>query len=116
VKTSKGWKELAASSEAAAASAWADDLRRGKCPVLAISGEDDTSVPPAENRDKMVSYLTAAGVPHSTTVVPGLSHSVTTYHDLKGGQWSWPDRFWVWSRRPAALDMAIAEWVKRHGR
>ena len=141
VNTSEGWKKLKASGEAAAASAWADyvniasspddedilwwrrnaydpadDLRRVQCPVLAIFGEDDTSVPPAENRKKMGSYLVAAGVPYSTTVVSELPHSVTTYHDLKGGQWSWPDGFWVWSRRPAALDTAIAEWVERYAR
>lgn len=141
VNTSEGWKELKASGEAAAASAWADyvnipsspddediawwrrnaydpadDLRRVQCPVLAIFGEEDTSVPPAENREKMESYLTAAGVEHSTVVVAGLPHSVATYADLKGGAWNWPDRFWVWSRRPAALDTAIVEWVERNGR
>ena len=136
VNTSTGWEKLKASSDVASASEWADyvnlasapddddilwwrrnaydpadDLRQVKCPVLAIFGEDDTAVPPAENRQKMESYLAVAGVPYSTTVVPRLPHSVTTHHDLKGGEWSWPDRFWVWSRRPAALDSAIVEWV-----
>jgi pimeloyl-ACP methyl ester carboxylesterase len=138
VNTSRGWEKLKASSEAAAASVWADyvnvaaspddedilwwrrnaydpadDMRRVQCPVLAIFGEDDTAVPPAENREKMESYLSDADVPYSTTVVSRLPHSVTTYHDLKGGQWNWPDGFWVWSRRPDALDAAIAEWVGR---
>jgi pimeloyl-ACP methyl ester carboxylesterase len=141
VNTSEGWSELKASSEAAAASAWADyvnvasspddedvlwwrrnaydpgeDLRRVQCPVLAIFGEEDTAVPPAENRELMESYLAAAGVPHATSVIPGLPHSVTTYHELKGGKWHWPDGYWVWSRRPAALDAAIAEWVGRYAR
>lgn len=136
VNTSKGWPALEASTKAASAAPWAEyvnlpaapddsdiawwrlnqydpaeDLKRLRCPVLAVFGEDDCNVPPAENLELMTQYLSQAGVKYQTAIIPKLPHSVTTYQTLKGGEWEWPHGFWVWSRRPASLDSTIATWV-----
>jgi pimeloyl-ACP methyl ester carboxylesterase len=137
VNTSADWPTLAASSESVSKAAWADfvnrpaspddsdiawwrrnaydprdDLQRLRCPVLAIFGEIDPNVPPQENRVLMEELLTRAGVDFEIAIIPGLPHSVTTYQTLEGGEWNWPQHYWVWARRPISLDSAITNWLK----
>lgn len=88
----------------------AADLSRLSMPVLAVFGELDTNVPPQTNRLLMDSLLTAAGVAHSSMVIPNLAHSVTTFQTLRGGEWNWPTGFWQWAYRPD-VDNEIAEWI-----
>ncbi len=50
-------------------------LRRVKCPVLALWGENDLQVPPAQNEGALKAALTAGGNKRVTTIVlPGLNH------------------------------------------
>jgi len=136
VNSPQDWKSLEASTQTSSKAAWAEfvnlpatqddtdiawwrqnaydpaeDLQALSCPVLAVFGEVDPNVPPAENVELMKQYLSRAGVEFEVVIIPGLPHSVTTYQTLLGGEWNWPQHYWVWSRRPTVLDSSMGAWV-----
>ena len=85
-------------------------LKKTNIPLLALFGELDVLVPPNENVDKMQSYLSEAGngdfVIH---VIPGVGHNMETFGTLKGGEWKWPENYWIWSRKSPQFYQTILE-------
>jgi len=137
--TGQGQAELFARRDGVEASAWAEYvdpigaaadlkgwqlirydpapvLKQTKIPTLALFGELDTLVPPQENVDRMRAYLTAAGNgDFAIHVIPQVGHSMETYGTLKGGEWNWPESYWVWPRKSPELYQTIAAWLSGHG-
>ena len=91
-------------------------LRQTKIPVLSIFGERDVLVPPKENRDKMESYLKEAGNRDVTIrVIPNAGHDMINFQTLRGGEWKWPDNFWVWQKKSLLFYETITGWLGGHG-
>ena len=91
-------------------------LKKTMIPVLSIFGEKDVLVPPKENRDKMESFLKEAGNKDATIrVIPGVGHDMMSFQTLRGGEWKWPESFWVWPRRSLAFYQTIIEWLNERG-
>jgi pimeloyl-ACP methyl ester carboxylesterase len=92
----------------------ADALRNLKVPILALFGENDVLVPPAENVSLLEKYLEQAKNDKSIIVVfPGVGHDFFTGASLVGGEWDWPTGFWRWNRRATGLEDTIITWVNR---
>lgn len=91
-------------------------LRRLKAPVLALFGEKDVLVPPAENREKMEALLTAAHVRHRVVVIAGAGHDMMTDQGLNGDRWDWPRVYWHWRRQPPEFVREIVAFVAGGGR
>lgn len=90
-------------------------LRRTTLPLLAIFGEKDVLVPPGENVGRMREYLTAAGNRDFTIrVIPEVGHDMETFGTLKGGEWDWPEKYWVWPRKSTAFYETIITWLSDH--
>ncbi len=90
-------------------------LSSTKIPLLALFGEEDTLVPPAENIGLMRRYLERAGNSDFTlSVIPGVGHDMETFGTLRGGEWSWPEHYWVWPRKSPALGRTITVWMRAH--
>jgi pimeloyl-ACP methyl ester carboxylesterase len=89
----------------------ASDLAAISCPVICAFGADDPNVPPDKNARRMDSLLNVAGCEHEVVVIPGLAHATATYQTLLGGEWEWPNAFWVWSRRPAEIDSRVGDFI-----
>ncbi|HEX5042876.1 MAG TPA: alpha/beta hydrolase [Candidatus Polarisedimenticolaceae bacterium] len=91
-------------------------LRRTRVPLLALFGEKDTLVPPAENLEKMRGYLAEAGNRDVTLVtLPGEGHNRYLGQHLEGGDWNWPQGFWVWDRVSPREICTIQEWLRARG-
>jgi len=88
------------------------DLSHMKCRVLSIMGEKDVLVPPATNKNLMEQYLTAARCPHKIIELPNAGHNGIAYQTLLGGEWHWPDHYWIWPQRSAMYYDEIIKWVK----
>ena len=130
-----GWPEVAKATEAARARKWSETvqlaesekdledwrrerfdpapvLKRTTIPVLALFGGKDTLVPPAENVDRLRDLLRQAGNRDVTVrILPGEGHSVFLGQSLRGGDWSWPDGYWVWDRRDPEFEEAVFAWL-----
>lgn len=101
----KGWRRQRYDPEAV--------LRRTTIPVLALYGERDTVVPPAENAEKMRSILEEAGNRHvAIKVFPRANHSLEWYGELRQGTWSWPDGYWVWAKQAAGYTETVIGWLR----
>ncbi len=91
-------------------------LKKTTIPVLSIFGEKDVLVPPAENLARMEGYLREAGNTDVTIrVIPGVGHGMENFGTLKGGEWKWPDNFWIWPRKSQAFYDTITGWLEAHG-
>ena len=91
-------------------------LRKTRIPLLALFGEKDTLVPPAENLDKMRGYLAEAGNRDATLVVlPGEGHNRYRGQHLAGNTWDWPQAYWVWDRVSPRELRTLQEWLAAHG-
>jgi pimeloyl-ACP methyl ester carboxylesterase len=91
-------------------------LKKTTIPVLSIFGEKDVLVPPAENLARMQSYLKEAGNTDVTIrVIPGVGHGMENFGTLKGGEWKWPDKFWIWPKKSLAFYETITGWLEAHG-
>ena len=91
-------------------------LSRTRLPLLALFGELDVLVPPAENVEPMRRLLERAGNRDATIrVIPGATHDMETYATLRGGEWNWPEKYWVWPRRAPEFERAIEAWLAGHG-
>jgi pimeloyl-ACP methyl ester carboxylesterase len=90
-------------------------LSHTKLPVLALLGERDPLVSPADNRERFERYLGQAGNRDLTiAVIPGAGHDLVTFGSLRGGEWKWPESFWVWPRRPAEFRTVVDGWLQAH--
>ena len=89
----------------------ATSLRTMKCPVLALFGEKDVLVPPADNRPRMEALLAGAGVRHRIVVIAGTGHDMLTDQWLNGDRWDWPQVYWHWRRQPPEFVRAIVAFV-----
>jgi len=122
---------LVARAEAVRAAPWADyvdviaheedlegwrRIRYDPAPVLALFGENDTLVPPAENVEPMRRLLGQARNPDVTIrVIPGATHDMETFGTLVGGEWKWPEHYWVWARRAPEFEATIEGWLRARG-
>ena len=88
-----------------------EDLKRVRCPVLAIFGELDVLVPPAENEARMDSLLRLSGSPHTIKIVPHVGHDELRFQGLNGNDWQWPDVYWQWRKRPPIIIETIVKWI-----
>jgi uncharacterized protein len=85
------------------------DLGKVKCPVLAITGEKDLQVPPAENLAAIESALKGAGNSDVTTkTMPGLNHLFQTCKTGLPGEYGKIEETFA----PAALD-EVSAWIKK---
>jgi pimeloyl-ACP methyl ester carboxylesterase len=129
------WSKLAAATEKARSQAWAGQvqlasspedlqgwrrqqydpepvLRRTTIPVLALYGERDTVVPPAENAEKMRGLLEEAGNRQVTIkIFPRANHSLEWYGELRQGTWSWPDGYWIWAKAAPGYAETVIGWL-----
>jgi fermentation-respiration switch protein FrsA (DUF1100 family) len=82
-------------------------LRALKCPVLALFGEKDLQVPPAQNAGPVEAALEEGGNPdHSVRVLPGLNHLFQTATTGLPTEYGAIDE----TMAPAALS-AISDWI-----
>ena len=89
-------------------------LRRTTVPVLSIFGENDLLVPPKENAAKMERYLKEAGNPDfMVRIIPNAGHDMESFGTLKGGEWKWPENYWVWPKKSPLFYETIVEWLSQ---
>ena len=93
----------------------ADDLSSIGCPVLSLFGEKDILVPPASNEALMRKYLTKAGVPFQIKIFPNCGHAMESFSTLKGGEWKFPEKFWIWKQKAPRFYETIVEWINKPG-
>jgi pimeloyl-ACP methyl ester carboxylesterase len=90
-------------------------LKKTTIPVLSLFGEKDVLVPPKENRDKMERYLREAGNTDVTIhVIPNVGHDMESFATLKGGEWKWPEKYWVWAKKSPLFYETIIAWLVKH--
>jgi pimeloyl-ACP methyl ester carboxylesterase len=87
-------------------------LSKIKCPVLSILGEKDVLVPPAENKNKMESYLTKAGVNHQIITIKDCGHDMITKGKMNGAKENWPYMYWQWQQQPDEFVNTIFEFIQ----
>lgn len=87
------------------------DLSSIHCPLLSLFGEKDVFVPPASNEKLMRNYLTKAGVYFQIKVFPNCGHSTETFSTLKGGDWKFPEKFWIWKQKTPGFYETIIQWI-----
>jgi pimeloyl-ACP methyl ester carboxylesterase len=87
-------------------------LSKIKCPVLSIFGEKDVLVPPAENKNKMESYLTKAGVNHQIITIKDCGHDMITKGKMNGAKENWPYTYWQWQQQPDEFVNTIFEFIQ----
>ena len=81
-------------------------LRALRCPVLALFGERDLQVLPAQNEGPVASALREAGVPATVRVMPGLNH---LFQPAKTGS---PDEYAsIETTVDPAVLQAVGDWV-----
>lgn len=81
-------------------------LNKIKCPVLSIFGEKDVLVPPAENKNKMETYLKNAGVDYKIVTIKNCGHDMITKGELNGAHWDW-------QRQPQEFINSIFEFIEK---
>ncbi len=130
------WARLAAATEKAKGEAWIEQvelvtapedlegwrrqrydpapiLKQTRIPVLALFGERDTVVPPAENAELMARYLGEAGNRDVTVkIFPRANHSLEWFGELRQGTWRWPGGYWVWAKRAPGYAETVIGWLK----
>ncbi|HMP01285.1 MAG TPA: alpha/beta fold hydrolase [Gemmatales bacterium] len=83
------------------------DLRKVKCPVLALNGEFDVQVPAWQNLDEIAKALREAGNPDVTTkLLPGMNHLFQTTTTGKVSEYATLEETFS----PIALDV-IGSWL-----
>lgn len=92
-------------------------LRRITVPVLSIFGENDVLVPPKENAGKMERYLREAGNRDFTVrIIPNAGHDMESFGTLKGGEWKWPENYWVWPKKSTLFYDTITDWLSKRAK
>ena len=95
----------------------ARDLQALKTPVLALYGGNDPLVPPVENVELLRGFLNKAGNKDVTIVVfPGGSHAIEVWNTLRGGEWEWPEHYWMWNKKAPGYYETILNWLDSHVR
>jgi pimeloyl-ACP methyl ester carboxylesterase len=90
-----------------------DALDKIRCPVLSIFGEKDVLVPPAENKNKMETYLKNAGVDYKIVTIKDCGHDMITKGELNGADRDWPYTYWQWQKQPQEFFNSIFEFIKK---
>lgn len=88
------------------------ELSRMKCRVLSLMGGNDNLVPPSTNKALMEQYLTRAQCIHKIVILPDAEHNGIAFQKLLGGEWKWPEHYWIWPQRPAMYYEEIVKWIK----
>lgn len=87
-------------------------LKQTRIPVLSLFGENDMLVPPKENKEKMERYLKEAGNKDVTIhVIPNVGHDMESFATLKGDEWDWPEKYWVWAKKSPIFYETIINWL-----
>jgi uncharacterized protein len=89
----------------------AADLSSIGCPVFSMMGENDMLVPPVNNEPLMRKYLTKAGVKFQIKVYPNCGHAMESFSTLKGGEWKFPEKFWIWKKKTPGFYEDIVDWI-----
>jgi uncharacterized protein len=89
-----------------------EDLSGVKCRVLSLMGGIDRLVTPQTNKELMENYLAKSKATHKIILFPGVDHSMLSWQKLRGAKWEWPDKYWVWSKRPTTFYSEIINWIK----
>lgn len=84
-----------------------------KCPVLSVFGEKDVLVPPAENKNKMETYLTKAGVKHKIITIKDCGHDMITQGKMNDAEENWPHTYWQWQKQPKEFVNSIFEFINK---
>ncbi len=90
----------------------AKSLSTLRCPTLALFGENDLLVPPAENEARMQALLARSGVEHKVVTIPDMGHDGRASQGLNGANWDWPNVFWRWRRQPPEFIEQIVRWIQ----
>ena len=90
-----------------------ESLKKIKCPVLSIFGENDILVPPAENKSKMGSYLEQSGTNYKIITINNCGHDMIANQGLNGDNWNWPIVYWQWRKQPQEFINSIFEWIAK---
>jgi hypothetical protein len=48
-------------------------------------------------------------------VIPNAGHDMINFQTLRGGEWKWPDNFWVWQKKSLLFYETITGWLGGHG-
>jgi pimeloyl-ACP methyl ester carboxylesterase len=92
----------------------AETLGNLAVPTLAIYGERDTLVPPERNADRLKALLERGGSIVKVAILPNAGHNLETFGTLKGDEWKWPEKYWVWPRKSPELLQVLQEWLPLH--
>lgn len=84
-----------------------------KCPVLSIFGEKDVLVPPVENKKKMETYLTKAGVKHKIITLKDCGHDMITQGKVNDAQKNGLYTYWQWQKQPEEFVNSIFEFINK---
>ena len=88
----------------------ATSLRKVKCPVLALDGEKDLQVPPAQNLPAIRAALEAGGNKHfEIDEMPGLNHLFQSAKTGAPGEYAEIEE----TMSPVAMEK-IASWILKH--
>jgi pimeloyl-ACP methyl ester carboxylesterase len=91
-------------------------LSKTTIPTFVAYGENDHTVPPAENKELMKQYLDKAGnKSYKIIVVPNIGHNMFGGQKLIGGKWEWPDSYWQWDKKSPILLTSIRNWLRKQG-
>lgn len=90
----------------------AADLSTITCSVLSLFAGNDILVPSASNEKLMNEYLSKSGVKFNIKVFQNCGHDTEVYSSLKGGEWKFPEKFWIWKKKAPGFYETITEWIK----
>ena len=91
----------------------AETLKKIKCPTLSIFGEKDVLVPPAENKNKMETYLRQAGIKHKIIIISKCGHDMITREGLSGSEFNQSAAHWQWQKQPQEFVSSIIRWIEK---
>jgi pimeloyl-ACP methyl ester carboxylesterase len=89
-----------------------NDLRKMEARTLAVYGGVDTLVPVATNRDRMESLLQSANPKSHVWTAEGCGHGLESFATLLGGEWNWPECFWVWPKKASGLYQRLENFIR----
>lgn len=70
-------------------------------------------VSPTENKNKMETYLTKAGVIHKIITIKDCGHDMITQDMMNGAEETWSYTYWQWQKQPEEFVNSIFEFIKK---